>query len=129
MQAGKVANHPLTLVQFPVEGRPPLLASDDFPAFGKPPTKVLITAGAHKLKKVAVAIQGAVNGEVLPEHLMRRLLVVESEIVIQIPAPLSARGEGLGVRMARRYPTPTLATCGEEARAIAKPEQPAFDFR
>ena len=82
MQTSEVANHPLVVVQFPVKRRAPLFAIDNFPAFGKPPAKVLITAVADELEKVAVADQRAVERVVLQENLVRRLFVVESEIVV-----------------------------------------------
>src|SRR6266849_2465745 len=83
MKSGKVANHPLVVVEFPVKRRAPLFTIHRFPAFGKPPAKILIAIVANELKKIAIAHQRAVDTEILQEDLMRRLFIVESEVVVR----------------------------------------------
>src|SRR5689334_19268231 len=77
MQTGKVANHPFVIVQLPIKRRAPLFAIDCFPAFGKPPVKVLIATVVDEFEKVAVADGSFVDQEVLDEDLVLRFLVVE----------------------------------------------------
>src|ERR1041385_1558602 len=79
MQPGEVANHPFAVVQLPVKRCAPLFAIDRFPAFGKPPAKVLIAAVVDEFEKLAVADWRFVDGEVLDENLVRRFLVVKGE--------------------------------------------------
>jgi len=79
MQAGKVANHPFAVLQFPVKRRAPLFAIDCFPAFGKPPAKVFVATLVDKFEKVAVADRGFVDREVMDENLVRWLFVVEGK--------------------------------------------------
>src|ERR1051326_2342437 len=79
MEPGEGANHPFAVVQLPVKRCAPLFAIDRFPAFGKPPAKVLIAAVVDEFEKLAVADWRFVDGEVLEEHLVRRLLVGKGE--------------------------------------------------
>src|SRR3954454_8572290 len=81
MQAGKVSNHPLAVVLFPVKWSAPLFAIHGFPAFGKPPVKVLITTVLYEFEKVAIADRSFIERVVLQKDLVRRLLVIECEVV------------------------------------------------
>src|SRR5882672_8007198 len=109
MQTGKIANQPLAVVQFPVKWSAPRVAINNFPAFRKPPAKILVTTIAEKLQIVAVADQRAVEGVVLKENPVRGLFVVEGEVVIR-------RTEDCGLR--------TVDLCG-----VSQPEKSACDFR
>src|SRR5262249_31019758 len=79
VKTGKISNQPLAVVQFPVKRRLPMFAFDSFPAFRKPPAKVLIAAVAHEFEKLAIGDQCAIDREVWYEDAMRRLLVIESK--------------------------------------------------
>ena len=81
LQSGKTANHPITVVQFPVKRRAPFFPVDRFPALGKPPAKILIAVILYELEKIAVAHRRPIKGVILEEDLMRGLLVIESEVV------------------------------------------------
>src|SRR5687768_16912929 len=65
MQTGKVSNHPLAVVFFPVKRCLPLLLFDCFPTFGEPPAKVLIRAVAHELEELTVCYRGFVDLKIL----------------------------------------------------------------
>src|SRR5919205_1293989 len=77
MQTREVADHPLAVMQFPVERRLPMFAVDCLPTFGKPPAEVLIAAVVDELEKVSVTDWSLVDREILKEDLMRGLLVIK----------------------------------------------------
>ena len=82
MQTGKVANHPLAIRQLPIKRRSPVLLINLLPTGRMPPAKILIAAGLHELKIVAVGNQRAIDQEVLQKYFVSRLLIIESEIVV-----------------------------------------------
>ena len=81
MKTGKISNHPLAVVELPVKRCAPVFTIDGFPAFGKPPAEVFISAVLNEREKVSDADRSFIDREVLEEHLMRRLFIVERELV------------------------------------------------
>src|ERR1700694_3672289 len=82
MKSGKVSDHPLVVVEFPVKRCMPLFTIYRFPTFTKPPAKILIAIVANALKQIAIAHERAVEGKGLEKNLMRGLFVVEREVVV-----------------------------------------------
>src|SRR5215207_9996972 len=66
-------------MQFPVKRRFPLLLVYRLPTLRKPPTIIVVTAGAHELEIFGITDKGAVEGEILQEDLMGRFLIIEGE--------------------------------------------------
>src|ERR1051325_11804796 len=79
MQSGKVTNHPLTVVLFPVQRRLPMLRVDPFPTGCMPPAKVLIAAVLNEFEVIANTHRRAIDREVFQENLVCGLLVIPRE--------------------------------------------------
>src|SRR6185503_1798056 len=63
-ETGKVSDHPLAVMEFPVKRCLPVFAFDCFPAFGKPPAEVLISTVADEFEKVTVGHEGFIEREI-----------------------------------------------------------------
>src|SRR5260370_33672007 len=121
METGKVANHPLGVVVFPIKRRAPLFLIDFLPASRMPPTKILIAAGIYEFAIVGVTHRSPIDQEVFKENLVLRLFVVEGEVVTE------PRAVARGLRVLIKGPVATAP--GSVTNSITELEQPAVYFR
>src|SRR5687767_5318557 len=108
MQTGEIADHPFAIMRFPVKRPPPVFTIYNFPAFKKPPAEILVSIVANELQVIAVGHKCSIECVVLQEHLVRRLLVIESETVVDRTLDIGHSTLDLG---------------------IAQPEQSTLDLR
>src|SRR5687767_5887130 len=109
METAEISDQPFAIMRFPVKGRPPVFTIYNFPAFRKPPAKILVAIVANELQVITVCHEGTVECVVRHKNLVRRLLVVECKVVI-------TRGFDLG---------PWTLDFGP----VTEPEQSALDLR
>src|ERR1041385_2429816 len=82
MQAGKIPNHPLAVVWFPIQRRLPKFGVSLSPAGGMPPAKIAVAAVVHELKIIADTDQRAIDFKIFEPNLVLRPLVVPGELVV-----------------------------------------------
>src|SRR5687767_810163 len=119
MKTLEVADHPCAVVKFPIHRTEPVVAIHYLPAFRKPPTKILVTVVAHKLEIFAICDETTIECVVLKENLVRRLFIVESEIVVFAMRRLDAA-------FVRK--TLDLGLWTLDFSSVSQPKQSTFDF-